>query len=241
MFLPPKGSTNPAEHSQSETLFWSDQLAEHGLFLAMLLPGAEATVLRRRALEFRDRFQAHFQAVRPAAVDATNYRDVNRRTIELIEPFVAFKLELEEALRRGKVRGLVYPTFAAHIAAEGEHFRTRLLDLNAGEVGFDLAALVPFWSRIMGEHALFAAHLLDPGHEQPLIQQARDLAARFQALSTSRDAAEVAAAGEMILDYKQTAENGIESGEIQSIIHPALADHIRREAIKFLDELNRAA
>ncbi len=207
----------------------------------MLLPGAEATVLRRRALEFRDRFQAQFGAVREATVDATNYRDINRQTIELIGPFVAFKLELEEALRTGRVRGLVYPTFAAHIAAEAEHFRMRLLDLNAGEVQFDLATLVPFWSRIMGEHALFAAHLLDPGHERPLIEQARDLAARFEALSTSRDAAMVAAAGEMILDYKETAESGIESGEIQSIIHPALADHIRREAVKFLDELRRAA
>jgi hypothetical protein len=31
------------------------------------------------------------------------------------------------------------------------------------------------------------------------------------------------------------------SVQIRSIIHPALADHVRREAIKFDDELSRAA
>ena len=44
--LPPAGSTDVAEHSKSDVLFWSDQLSEHGLFFAMLLPGAEAKQLR---------------------------------------------------------------------------------------------------------------------------------------------------------------------------------------------------
>jgi hypothetical protein len=211
---------------------------EHGLFLAMLLPGDEAADLRQQALRFQAAFQQHFAAVQQASVDQGNFRDVNRQTAELVKPFIEFKLRLEEALRTGQIRGLVYPAFAAHIAAEGEHFVMRLDNLSRGNVEFDLAELVPFWSRIMGEHALFAAHLLDP-REGTLIDQARTMAARFQALGSSGDVAGLAAAGELILGFKETAETGIEAGRIQSIIHPALADHIRREAIKFRDELAR--
>ena len=32
---------------------------------------------------------------------------------------------------------------------------------------------------------------------------------------------------------------GIKSGHIKSIIHPSLASHVRREAVRFIDELKR--
>ena len=238
--LPAEGSTDPAEHARSDVLFWSDQLMEHGLFLAMLLPGAEATDLRQQALQFQEGFRQHLDAVQRASIDRSNFRDVNRQTSELVKPFIDFKLRLEAALRSGQVRGLVYPTFAAHIAAEGQHFLARLDNLSNGSTEFDLAELLPFWSRIMGEHAMFVAHLLDP-QETALIAQAAGMAAAFQALANSGDAAALAAAGELILGFKETAETGIEAATIQSIIHPALADHVRREAVKFRDELHRAA
>ena len=44
-----------------------------------------------------------------------------------------------------------------------------------------------------------------------------------------------------IIDFKTAAEKGIQTGKIKSIIHPALADHVRREALKAADELKRAA
>jgi hypothetical protein len=44
-----------------------------------------------------------------------------------------------------------------------------------------------------------------------------------------------------IIDFKTAAGKGIQTGKIKSIIHPALADHVRREAVKFADELKRAA
>jgi hypothetical protein len=99
---------------------------------------------------------------------------------------------------------------------------------------------MPFWARVMGEHAMFAEHLPDP-REMALIAQAATMAAAFQVLASRGDAAGLAAADELILNFKETAETGIEAGQIQSIIHPALADHIRREALKFRNELHRAA
>jgi hypothetical protein len=43
-----------------------------------------------------------------------------------------------------------------------------------------------------------------------------------------------------IIDFKVAAEKGIETGQIKSIIHPTLADHVRREALKAADEIARA-
>jgi dissimilatory sulfite reductase (desulfoviridin) alpha/beta subunit len=43
-----------------------------------------------------------------------------------------------------------------------------------------------------------------------------------------------------ILDFKTQAVRDIEAGRIKSIIDPRLADHVRREALKFLNELKRA-
>src|SRR5215213_5324592 len=213
--LPVAGSMDPADHSRSDVLFWSEQMMEHALFLAMLLPGDEAADLRQQSLAFRNTFEQHVNSVQRATVDRDTYRDINRTSGELARPFIEFKLRLEEALRTGQIRGLVYPTFASHVAAEGEHFLGRLEHLSRGNVEFDLADLVPFWSRIMGEHALFAAHLLDP-REGTLIDQARTMAARFQALGSSGDVAGLAAAGELILGFKETAEDGIQAGRIQS-------------------------
>ena len=48
------------------------------------------------------------------------------------------------------------------------------------------------------------------------------------------------AAVQQIINFKVAAERGIQAGQIKSIIHPALADHVRREAVRFKDELERA-
>ena len=44
-----------------------------------------------------------------------------------------------------------------------------------------------------------------------------------------------------IIDFKVAAEKGIIAGKIKSIIHPSLADHVRREALKAADDLKRAS
>jgi hypothetical protein len=47
-------------------------------------------------------------------------------------------------------------------------------------------------------------------------------------------------AAQTMLDFKTQAVRGIESAKIKSIIEPRLADHVRREALKFVNELKRA-
>ena len=239
--LPPPGSMDPTEHARSEVLFWSDQLAEHGLFMAMLLPGDELAQLRQQAMGFQQTFMQHLTTVQRATIDRDNFQRLNRETVDLVMPFIDFKFRVEDAQRRGQVHSLIYPTFAAHIRAEAERFTGRLNQLSRGDAALDLGELVQFWTRIMEEHAAFAAHLLDP-EEAALIEQARTTAANFRALRISgADLATLFAAVETIIHFKETGRDGIEAAQIQSIIHPALADHILREAIKFRDELQRAA
>jgi hypothetical protein len=50
----------------------------------------------------------------------------------------------------------------------------------------------------------------------------------------------VMSAARTILDFKTETARNIEAAKIKSIIDPRLADHVRREALKFVDELKRA-
>ena len=94
----------------------------------------------------------------------------------------------------------------------------------------------------MAEHSDFIAHLLDP-QEGDLIRQALQASAKFQQLGKTRPVSMPAAhaAAEEIINFKTAAEKGIQTGKIKSIIDPALADHVRREAVKFADELKRVS
>jgi hypothetical protein len=98
-----------------------------------------------------------------------------------------------------------------------------------------------FWSKTMGEHSGFIAHLLDP-NERLLIGQATKLENAFLR-EGFRDVRgdDVLKAAHEVLDFKTIGEKGIKAGKIKSIIHPSLASHVRREAVRFVDELKRTA
>ncbi len=52
---------------------------------------------------------------------------------------------------------------------------------------------------------------------------------------------DVMKAANEVLDFKTVGEKGIYAGKIKSIIPPSLASHVRREAVRFIDELKRAS
>ena len=114
----------------------------------------------------------------------------------------------------------------------------------------------------MDEHARFVAHLLDP-EEFELIDTAMKTSTVFRELekgglggvlgATAKEPGTVAkslaqnpeidavmSAAETILDFKTKTVRDIEMARIKSIIDPRLADHVRREALKFVDELKRS-
>jgi len=241
-YLPPEGEKDPVSFSLAENLFWTDILMEHGKFFVMLMPGDELREARSHAEAFMMGFAERFRRANSSKLTKSDYVGFNRGTIELVKPFIDFKHRMREEQVSGKLKSLVWPMFFEHTAREAERFVSRLEHFNRGVVEVDRSEAIPFWAGIMGEHADFVAHLLDPA-ERKLMDEALKSADKFYAMRDKHGAApdEARKAGQEILDFKVAAAKGINAGKIKSIIHPALADHVRREAVKFIDEMKRIA
>ena len=241
VFLPDAGSTDPVAHSVSENLFWTDQLMEHAKFFVMLMPGTELADVRAKAEQFQATFARQFAITQAAVLDAGNFAAFNHSTIELVKPFIDFKAHMGAEQASGRLKSLVWASFFDHTLREAERFTGRLAQFSKGDVAISRSEASSFWTTIMGEHAGFIAHLLDP-EEHDLVMKALQTSKTFRKLHAEHDTDgdPVTKAVDDIIDFKIAAEKGIELGEIRSIIHPTLADHVRREAIKAADELKRA-
>jgi hypothetical protein len=238
VFVPEGGAMDPVSFSLADTLFWTDILAEHAQFFSMLMPGEELAQHRAEAERFKQQFAQHFDLVRTGRIDASNYVELNRQTVELVKPFSDWKHRMGAAQASGKIRSLVWHDFFEHTALEAERFSRRLNQFSAGRAELERRETVDFWAKIMEDHAEFIAHLLDP-QEKTLIAASRKSADLFQKLRGDDSKAKALAEGQAMVAFKTTATKGIEEGKIKSIIHPTLADHVRREAVKFVDELKR--
>ena len=234
------GSRDPVEHSVADTLFWGEQLMEHALFFTLLMPGPDLAQQRGRAEQFQRQFTDHLTLLRRSSLDRGDYAAFNNSTIALARPFIAYKREMQEAQDSGRMHSLVWPLFFDHTAGEAERFVRRLEQLNGGNTSYSRAEVIPFWSDKMAEHAQFVAHLLDP-EERLLIEASEETSDLFRGLESNPSRSGAEAAVQAIIDFKTAAGRGIQDGSIDSIINPALADHVRREAIRFQDELRRSA
>ncbi len=233
---------DPVVHSVADTLFWGDIMMEHAMFFVMLMPGAELAGPRGEAERFQRQFADHLAGLRSGTVRQGDHITLNNRTMSLASAFIDYKARMEAAQTSGQMRSLVWPSFFDHTRKEAERFTRRLAQLNGGNAAFDRREVVPFWADKMEEHALFINDLLDPD-EAALKQVAETAAGQFASLERApvRSKDPAMAAAQTIINFKTAAEKGIQTGQIKSIIHPALADHVRREAVRFKDELTRAA
>jgi ATP-dependent exoDNAse (exonuclease V) beta subunit len=241
-FLPEAGSNDPVAHSVAENLFWNEQMMEHAKFFIMLMPGPELAGPRGQAERFQQTFAGQLEKARAAGLDRANYVAFNRSTVELVKPYADFKHKMRDEQAAGRLQSLVWPSFFEHTEREAEHFVKRLEQFSRGDTSIDMKETAEFWTLIMGEHAGFIAHLLDP-EENALIQKAMQTSDAFRRMHKSVPTSKgpVEQAVDDIIDFKTAAERGIQTGKIKSIINPALADHVRREALKAADELKRAA
>lgn len=263
VILPEKNNTDVGQHAWADAHFATDIMAEHALFFALLMPEEVAPKERKAALQFAEQFAALNKKIQK--MEAPEKEDVKsfiREVSDEIKPFIEYKAKLGDAQRDGRLRSLVWPLFFDHTRHEAERWVRRLDDLSKGESAYERKEVVKFWSNIMDEHARFVAHLLDPD-EFELIEKAMDTSNVFRSLDEGDLSSAVKAtiqepmtvvnsliqnpetdavlsAAQTILDFKTEAARGIEAGRIKSIIDPRLADHVRREALKFVDELRRA-
>jgi hypothetical protein len=244
LFLPPADSNDAAVHSLAENLFWTDIIGEHAALIGMLMPGPELSSQRTQAEQFQRSFSAQFERARAVTLDRTNYGALNRSTIEIIKPFIDFERSLHDAQRHGSIHTMIWPTFYEHTILEEEYAISRLNKLASGATALDSKQVIAFWSGIMSDHGEFIAHLLDP-REGDLISTALDSAAQFKGFHENVEekdfhGANVMLAAEELIDFEAATETGVQTGTIRSTIPPLFADHVRRETLKFVDELKRS-
>jgi hypothetical protein len=238
VFVPEGAGFDPVSFSLADTLFWTDIMMEHAQFFVMLMPGEELAQHRAEAERFKTTFAQQFDRARTAQIDRSNYVALNRQSVELVKPYAEWKHRMGEAQAKGKIRSLVWHDFFEHTALEAERFARRLNQFSGGRAELDRAETIDFWAKIMEDHSEFIAHLLDP-QEKMLIAASRKSADLFAKLRGDDSKVKALAEGQAMVAFKTTATKGIEEGKIKSIIHPSLADHVRREAVKFVDELKR--
>jgi len=242
--------------SLDEIRFWSRIMKEHSLFLRLGFR-AEDTQLIQEA----NRFYALFESIEQRAhafalnTDPQVIRNFNQEVQNAAAHIWAYKRKVLGLILSCRLPGANnFPLLVDHISREADYFCRRLADLNAGRLDPLPDAIINenvFFLRIMADHAKFISHLLDPS-ERKLIDMANEFSHDFDKLlyqardleSMRPESQTVPLLGQFLdqnrvsvkalRDFKLTARELIAACKIKSIIHPLLADHVYREADRFL-------
>lgn len=242
--------------SLDEIRFWSRIMKEHSLFLKLGFR-CEDTQLIQEATQFFATFEA-IEARSHAFNAGTDPQTIQRFNAEVhnaVSHIWAFKRKILGLILQCQLPGQNnFPLLVDHTSREAFYFRNRLEQLNAGRLDPLPDAIINenvFFLRIMADHAKFIGHLLDPS-ERKLVDQARQFSQDFdQLLFQARDLDSMRPQSQTVpmldqfldqnrvsvkslRDFKKTARDLIEACRIKSIIHPLLADHVFREAERFL-------
>ncbi|MEH7223630.1 DUF2935 domain-containing protein [Bacillus sp. JJ1566] len=245
------------ERSLNEIRFWARIMKEHSLFLRLGFR-AEDTQLIQEANQFYRLFEhieqtAHFFNNQ---TDPEQIRRFNSEVQQAAANIFAFKRKILGLILTCKLPGANnFPLLVDHTSREANYFRKRLIELNEGKLKSLPDAIIKenvFFLRIMADHAKFIGHLLDPS-ERKLVDLARNFSNDFdQLLYQARDLESMKPQSQTaplldqfldqnrvsvssLRDFKKTARDLIEQCKIKSIIHPLLADHVFREADRFLE------
>ncbi|MFD0695294.1 DUF2935 domain-containing protein [Paenibacillus sp. GCM10027628] len=242
--------------SLDEIRFWSRIMKEHSLFLKLGFR-CEDTQLIQEANQFYSIFE-QIEGKSHSFTEVTDPEQIRRFNMEVHSAAThiwAFKRKVLGLIITCQLPGANnFPLLVDHTSREANYFRNRLEELNTGRLEPLPDAIIDenvFFLRIMADHAKFIGHLLDPSERQ-LVEQARNFShdfdqLLFQAIDLSGmrpqsqthplldqflDQNRVSVAS--LRDFKKTARDLIDACRIKSIIHPLLADHVFREAERFL-------
>ncbi|WP_278309191.1 DUF2935 domain-containing protein [Oceanobacillus zhaokaii] len=241
--------------SLDETRFWSRIMKEHALFLSLgfsygdtkLIEEAEQFItLFERIEEKLSKFSLHS--------DPHEVAKFNVEVYQAATSIWAYKRKVLGLTLNCDIRSNNYPLLLDHTSREAAYFANRLRDLNEGKLQPLPETIIKenvFFLRIMADHSKFIGHLLDPS-ERKLVAQAREFSHDFDQLvfqaldlDSMRPQSETVPILDQFLDqnrvsvkslraFKKTASELIDECKIKSNIHPLLADHVFREADRFL-------
>ncbi|MED3997518.1 DUF2935 domain-containing protein [Peribacillus frigoritolerans] len=243
--------------SLDEIRFWSRIMKEHSLFLRLGFR-CEDTQLIEEANQFYHLFERIEQQSHSLTnqADPEQIRRFNSEVQQAATGIFLFKRKVLGLILTCKLPGANnFPLLVDHTSREANYFRKRLKELNEGKLKPLADAIIKenvFFLRIMADHAKFIGHLLDPS-ERKLVDMARNFSNDFDQLvfqavdlESMKPQSQTAPLLDQFLDqnrvsvvslrdFKKTARDLIEECKIKSIIHPLLADHVFREAERFLE------
>ncbi|MFD6210138.1 DUF2935 domain-containing protein [Peribacillus sp. NPDC060253] len=243
--------------SLDEIRFWSRIMKEHSLFLRLGFR-CEDTQLIEEANQFYHVFERIEQQSHSFTnqTDPEQIRRFNSEVQQAATGIFIFKRKVLGLILTCKLPGANnFPLLVDHTSREANYFRKRLKELNEGKLKPLADAIIKenvFFLRIMADHAKFIGHLLDPS-ERKLVDMARNFSNDFDQLvfqavdlESMKPQSQTAPLLDQFLDqnrvsvvslrdFKKTARDLIEECKIKSIIHPLLADHVFREAERFLE------
>lgn len=245
--------------SLDEIRFWSRIMKEHSLFLGLGFRCEDTNLINRA-----NRFYSIFEDIENRALSFSSDTDpqqifeFNNIVHEAVCRIWEFKRQVLGLIIQCKIGGNNFPLLVDHISREAAYFMNRLEQLNTGTLDPLPDAIINenvFFLRIMADHAKFINHLLDPS-ERKLVEQAREFSHDFdQLLFQAVDLDSMRPESQtfplldqfvdqnrisvrQLRDFKKTARDLIEACRIKSIIPPLLADHVFREASRFLEILD---
>lgn len=211
--------------------FWSHQLSEHALFLHL---GIEDKELKKEGLALHKKFEKFRNSFVKNSVSIEKMEKI----LPLVKELRDYKIEVLRRLLAGEWIGWIFPLFARHIILESDYFIDKLQGIE-----YTAQEEIAFWNIINGEHASFAAHLLDPSEEE-LSEAAHKMSKKFAQIVKTEDEMmlqiSLKAANELD-EYNKKADAGIDANKVNSVIHPALIKHVVREgqrSIQTLDSLS---
>ncbi|OLN22990.1 hypothetical protein BTO30_06970 [Domibacillus antri] len=243
------------KQSLDEIRFWSRIMKEHALFLSLGFTHEDKSLIEE-AQQFIGVFEKIEQQLSTYTVhtDPQLLKQFNSQVYQAATSIWAYKRKVLGLILRCKIRTNNFALLVDHISREAAYFANRLKELNEGKLKPLPEAIIKenvFFLKIMADHAKFIGHLLDPS-ERKLVEQAREFSYDFDQLlyqtidlDSMRPHSETRPILNQFLDenrvsvvslrnFKKTAKDLIEECKIKSNIHPLLADHVFREAERFL-------
>lgn len=222
--------------AQDEITFWGRQMAEHALFLHLgLQPDQFNQQLNIQQL--KDQGLALHKTLTAFLEKFKQNPEIASEILPLLQDLRTYKLAVINATNSGVWVGWVFPTLARHVLIELDYFVDKLADLPYTDQDE-----VAFWNVMNGEHAGLAAHLLDPS-EVDLTKKAEKIADQYQNMKTVESEKEMMVQlsikyAKELDNYNTQARAGSKAGDIKSIIHPVLLDHVIREGKRSIAVLN---
>lgn len=239
LVLPRPENVRPNDLAWGEGRYAADLASEQALFFSMVLPTETAPERKKEAQRLHERALKLFQrvdALGPGGIgDLRAFAEDVRGTLQ---PVLDFAEACRDSQSDGELQSLAWPSFFGHARDTLEVRLARMESIAAGR-GLPSTEQVLAACAALAANARLAARLLDPA-ETETVAMATDLAVQLVGIGDSHNAE---AAGRILssaVRIHTELARGVESGRFQSALNPILADHMRREALKAVDDLQRS-